>query len=60
MKWNRVTTNEFGDVLFWYGKEIVFIVSYYCYHCDRIYGNIGWIRGFSTKHGSTKSCDFCG
>lgn len=60
MKWNKVTTDEFGDVLFWDGKEIVFSVSYYCYHCDRIHGNIGWICGFSKKDGITKSCNFCG
>lgn len=60
MKWNKVTTDKFGDVLFWDGKEIVFIVSYNCFYRDRIFGNIGWILGFSSKDGLTKECNFCG
>ena len=60
MKWEEVTTNGSDEVLFWDGEEIVFSITYHCFSCDRIYGSIGWIRGFSIKDGLTKTCEFCG
>lgn len=60
MKWDKVTTDKSGYVLLWNEKKIVYIVSYHCFCCDRIYGNIGWIRGFSRGDGITDSCEFCG
>ena len=60
MKWDEVTTNDSGSVLFWYGKKIVYSVHYQCFCCDRFYGNAGLIRGFSKEDGITDSCEFCG
>ena len=60
MKWDKVTTDKSGYVLFWNEKKIVYIVSYRCVCCDRIYGNIGGGRGFSEGDGITDSCEFCG
>lgn len=60
MKWDKVTTNRFGDVLFWYGNKIVFSIYYhYCENHDEL-GNVGWIAGVSQKDGSTTFSDFCG
>lgn len=60
MKWDEVTTNDFGTVLFWDGEKIVYSVHYQCFCCDWFHGNAGWIRGFSKKDGITKASEFCG
>ena len=60
MKWDKVTTNRFGDVLLWYKGKNVFSVYYYCFENHKEFGNIGWMRGFSVKDGLTKRSDFCG
>lgn len=60
MKWNRVTTNDFGDVIFWDENEIVFSIYYHCCKNHDELGNVGWITGFSSKEGSTTFSEFCG
>ena len=60
MKWDEVTTNDFGDIHFWYKSEIVFSIYYHCFENHNELGNIGFIVGVSPKNGSTTFSDFCG
>lgn len=60
MKWEKVTTNDFGDIHFWNKNEIVFSIYYHCCENHNELGNIGWIVGFSSAEGCTTFSEFCG
>ena len=60
MKWDKVTTDKSVNINFWHKNKIVYSVDYTCFCCDRVYGNFGWIRGFSRKDGITQASRFCG
>ncbi|MGI6171890.1 MAG: hypothetical protein ACOYIC_09250 [Butyricicoccus sp.] len=60
MKWDKVTTDKFGDIHFWNKNKIAFSVYYHCFENHSEYGSRGWIVGFSAKDGLTRRCGFCG